>query len=136
MNEIENSETSSAGSVVLHKYIYPEGKRTVILEPVVTGSETDSSIVMLRDMATRILSGLEELIDLTDARDDPEALVLLNMLRTFVRSKIERTTESKTPVLVSGETRITHDDVVTFGMSESTARRLWENEEDEIWNDL
>jgi len=128
-------ETGTSGAVVTD---FSPATRFVEVVRGPPPSETSSSIPVLifRELADDILSALETFATISGTRALPEAREVGEALERYLSRTLESMTDRGTPVQGLTLPRLTGAGGQRFGMSETTARRLWDNDADRIWDDV
>ena len=111
------------------------GKRLEV-KPLPQDSAAGESVVLFAELAGKILGLFDRVSGLAEVRDEPEGVHVKSLLSDYLERLKERLTEktgsSASPVI----REIDYDSRVHFGLSKASVRELWDNEEDEFWNDV
>jgi len=128
-------ESSSSGSVFLTE-ISPGFEPWEVETAVPSWSDSSSSysLTFLQHMADQISLLLDQFMEATGRSSEGEHL--FGRLRAYMSQALKEVTRKRLTGSFSLFPQLETEETITFGMSESTVRRLWDNEADRFWDDL
>ncbi len=118
------------------KVDWVESEKRLEVRPLPRDSAASESVILFAELAGKLLGLFDRVSGLAEVRDDPEGVHVKSLLSDYLDRLKERLTEktgsSGSPVI----REIDYDSRVHFGLSKASVRELWDNEEDEFWNDV
>ncbi len=124
----------TSGSSLVSLYDYQEGKVWINLKP--SESATPTEVVLLPMLQRIALLGLETFMDISRTTEEPEAKKILAELRQFFTKTGERLSRRSGSQSFALSAYLLTEEPPFFGMSRETARRLWDNDADRIWDNV
>ncbi len=99
-------------------------------------TEAGATIDLLQELQGNVLVNFDSFTRVARMTDDSRIEVIRQQLSDYLRRLIARVSSRRTESDVYLDLDFSFEDRVIFGMSEESAKRLWDNDQDEIWNDL
>ncbi len=136
MDRRNQSGTDSTSGGVLVR-IYKEGTlEEIIVAPSPSDSASTPTVVLLNSLSEQIQSALKQFMEISNTLDRPEALKVWHELQRYLHRTLQELPDNPKTESTTLSRFISPEDEMTFGMSEDTVRRLWDNEADRYWDNL